>query len=1038
MLYPKSKEKTLSEDLFKNPTSEYRGAPFWAWNCELTPEILTEQIGYLQEMGFGGFHMHSRSGMATEYLSKDFADLVRLCTKEAKKRGMLSWLYDEDRWPSGAAGGLVTKNPLYRHRFLCITQNHEEYFEYKDAISEGKTYLVACYDICLNDKKELLSYNRIEPSDTPVGTKWYVFAKVMAKGGFFNNQTYVNTLNKESMDEFIRTTYEFYKKTVGDEFDKTVPAIFTDEPQCTTCVNPLKTADGYTDAGLPWTPELPEKFYNLCGIDLLKTLPEVLWQLPDNAFSKTRYYFIRCVTDLFASSFLDNIGKWCEKNNCKLTGHVMDEACLSSYGRTFNDTMRSYKKFHLPGIDMLGKCLELNTAKQCQSAVQQFGREGMMSELYGITDWDFDFRGHKFQGDWQTALGVTVRVPHLSWVSMEGEAKRDYPASINYQSPWFKEYRYIEDHFARVNTALTRGKPICSVAVIHPVESYWLLWGPLEQTAIQRNEREKKHAQLTEWLLYNQIDFNFISESLLPDQYCPTESGLQIGKMTYDTVLVPDLLTMRSSTLQALHNFRSAGGRVIFMGNIPEHLDAVPSKDVYDFAQTCEHIPFDMASTLQALESERFIDIQTENGTRASHLLYNLRADGDCKWLFIADCYGKDGGINQSVPKTYYSKPYSTRENLTIKIKGQYTPVLYNTLNGEITDISYEIKNDMTYVSWERYSLDSLLLQLTPPTKKAVTVAKKEFNGKVLPIPDVVSITRHEPNVLLLDQAEFSLDGEPFRAKEEILRLDNICRSKLNFPARYIGLIQPWAIEKETISHYVTLRFVIHCAAAIENTQLAVEQLKDVSVSLNGVSVPTTATGYYIDKSIGTLALPPLTQGDNILEVTVPIGTRIGIESCYLLGDFYVTLKGRRAELAPIKETSLGFGSIVNQGLPFYGGNITYHIPFQTDKDGRIKIRSNHYRGALQRISIDGNDEGVIAFDPYTLTTKTIKAGEHTCSITVFGNRYNTLGALHVTATELHSGGPFSWRTDGYDWCYEYNNLKETGLLSAPIIELEM
>ena len=65
MFYPKTRTKKLDSKLFKNPTSEYRGTPFWAWNCELTKEELTWQIDVLREMGFGGFHMHSRSGMAT-------------------------------------------------------------------------------------------------------------------------------------------------------------------------------------------------------------------------------------------------------------------------------------------------------------------------------------------------------------------------------------------------------------------------------------------------------------------------------------------------------------------------------------------------------------------------------------------------------------------------------------------------------------------------------------------------------------------------------------------------------------------------------------------------------------------------------------------------------------------------------------------------------------------------------------------------------------------------------------------------------------
>jgi hypothetical protein len=95
-----------------------------------------------------------------------------------------------------------------------------------------------------------------------------------------------------------------------------------------------------------------------------------------------------------------------------------------------------------------------------------------MGESYGVTHWNFTFQGHKGSGDWQAALGVTFCVPHLTWESMAGEAKRDYPASIRYQSLWFKEYSYIEDYFSRINIVLTRGRPVTRVGVIHPVESY--------------------------------------------------------------------------------------------------------------------------------------------------------------------------------------------------------------------------------------------------------------------------------------------------------------------------------------------------------------------------------------------------------------------------------------------------------------------------------------------------------------------------------------------------------------------------------------
>ena len=82
-------------------------------------------------------------------------------------------------------------------------------------------------------------------------------------------------------------------------------------------------------------------------------------------------------------------------------------------------------------------------------------------------------------------------------VEMEGEAKRDYPATISYQSPWFDKYSLIEDHFARVNTALTRGKPIANVGVIHPIESYWLHWGPAQTTHEKRTQLDENYTFYT-------------------------------------------------------------------------------------------------------------------------------------------------------------------------------------------------------------------------------------------------------------------------------------------------------------------------------------------------------------------------------------------------------------------------------------------------------------------------------------------------------------------------------------------------------------
>lgn len=155
MIYDSNRRKPeLDKELFKNPTAEYRGAPFWAWNCDLEKNELLRQIDIFKEMGLGGFHMHCRDGMSTEYLSEDFMDLVKSCTKHAKENEMLAWLYDEDKWPSGFAGGYVTKDEEFRQRYITFSCD-------PDYNVRPNTKILARFDVVLGEDKCLRSYKII-------------------------------------------------------------------------------------------------------------------------------------------------------------------------------------------------------------------------------------------------------------------------------------------------------------------------------------------------------------------------------------------------------------------------------------------------------------------------------------------------------------------------------------------------------------------------------------------------------------------------------------------------------------------------------------------------------------------------------------------------------------------------------------------------------------------------------------------------------------------------------------------------------------
>lgn len=70
------------------------------WKSKKSFEKVYE-IRYIicKEMGFGGYFVHSRTGLITKYLGEKWFSLVRSCVKYGKHLGMETWLYDEDRWP---------------------------------------------------------------------------------------------------------------------------------------------------------------------------------------------------------------------------------------------------------------------------------------------------------------------------------------------------------------------------------------------------------------------------------------------------------------------------------------------------------------------------------------------------------------------------------------------------------------------------------------------------------------------------------------------------------------------------------------------------------------------------------------------------------------------------------------------------------------------------------------------------------------------------------------------------------------------------
>ncbi|GAI57178.1 unnamed protein product, partial [marine sediment metagenome] len=156
------------------------------------------------------------------------------------------------------------------------------------------------------------------------------------------------------------------------------------------------------------------------------------------------------------------------------TGHYLEEGDFFSQISCGGAVMPHYEYLPQPGIDILTESItETLTVKQCSSVAHQFDRKRVLSEIYGCSGWDFTFEGQKWVGDWQYALGVNFRCPHLTLYTLRGCRKRDYPPSFNYQNTWWPYYNVVEDYFGRLSLVLSQGEPLREVLLIHPIASAW-------------------------------------------------------------------------------------------------------------------------------------------------------------------------------------------------------------------------------------------------------------------------------------------------------------------------------------------------------------------------------------------------------------------------------------------------------------------------------------------------------------------------------------------------------------------------------------
>ncbi len=1033
-------------DEFASPGSAYRGKPFWAWNGKLEPEELRRQVRVMHRMGLGGFFMHSRVGLDTAYLSDEWFECIKACVDEAERLDMEAWLYDEDRWPSGAAGGLVTRNPKYRMRSLVLTVLSKP----RD-LKWGKDTLAAF--TARVDGSTAADVKRIAKGKRPrklaKGQSILLFRVVPAPcASWYNGYTYLDTMNEEAVAKFIEVTHEAYRREIAEHFGRVVPGIFTDEPHHGAAFQNIQ--DTSQGVGIPWTGKLPAVFKQRYGYGIIRHLPELFFDVDGETVSRPRTHYHDCITHLYVSAFARQIGQWCDKNKIEHTGHVLSEESLSSQTSVVGSTLRFYEYMQAPGMDILTEYnREYDTAKQVSSVARQFGRKWRLTETYGCTGWQFPSVGHKAVGDWQVALGINLRCPHLSWYTMEGQAKRDYPASISYQSPWWELYPKVEDYYARLHVALTRGTEVRDLLVIHPVESMWTLCkiGWTQDPEVHRYDQML--VDLRDTLLGANIDFDYGDEEMLSRHGRVSKRGgeptLTLAKASYKAVVVPPLRTIRGSTVGLLKRFAKAGGTVVFAGEVPEHVDAVKSGAAIELAEQCVRRPAKGRALVKAVEPTcRRVSIADAKGREIGDALHLLREDRDAFYLFVCNtsngyARGRLGGSDIRAVQRAAAYP-------DVRIRGfagcAGRPIELDADTGERFAAAarragkgWEIRTSLPALGSRLFVIPKKKLAEKCPKRPSLTDVKTiELKSKSY------DIVLSEANSLALDRPRYCIGGGDWQEPEEILRVDHRVRDALGIPHRGGQMVQPWARElpEQPKSVPVALAYTFEATAIpTGDLFLAIEQPRAFLVSVNGVRVDTDADcGWWTDRSLRKLPVDPsiIRIGTNEIALECHY-TELhpGLEIVYLLGNFGAKAKGTDVTItAP--PASLRLGNWVPQGLAFYSGSVSYRktIRPKLSRGERLFVQVPKYAGAAVRVLVDGQSAGIIAWEPNEVDiTDRLSGPTADLCIEVIGHRRNSHGPLHLSREHPRWIGPAEFATGGDDWTENYV-LVPCGLMAPP------
>lgn len=971
---------------------------FWALNGKLTEEGIRARIKDFKEKGFGGFFFHARGGLKTEYFGEEWFNALSWGIDEAEKCGLEAWLYDEDGWPSGFAGGRVNgKGPDYCQKFIIISENSKE-----KAFCDFPTGKV-------DEQNFVVGFKRGTPANLPSGERYDSFKKLKycrsersqseLLFGYKLNPHYIDIFNPSATDAFIAIVYEEYKHRFGDRFGSVIKGIFSDEPQY---------------GKYCYSEYINKRFKEKFGYDLLDFI--YLLNMSGEAGDVFRQDFYDVVCELYKDNYIKKINEWCNKNNLIFTGHFPEEDGISTQYFKGGNTMLNYTAIDFPGIDFLGKRLTSPVLlKQISSVQNQLGKEQVISESFGCCGWNTTFADYLRIWGYESINGINNACLHLSAYSIAGVRKRDYPAFFSSQNNWWEQVPYLNFAMKNMNDFSSLGKSENDVLVLSPVFGCYSEVAASDQAA----KISTQFRMLVENLLSVQIAYDIAEETYLQTiGYKCYDGKIYAGSHAYSYLVIPDTPDIRSQTFELIKKAVLCGVTVVFCGGIPQKIDGISSKSLQMFSVADRNRSFNVVQNRRDLWKKYFKYIgykrkasvfSKREQTVASDLIVKTALDDKNRYVSVYN-----GSLNQSCSGV-------------LIIEGVGNVYNYNAITGKEEILPSYSSGNQTFceitVNEGALSLFRLCFE------KASQNSELRLLNKQLLIAKENKLT--SKNAFTIDFAELIINGKSF-GKDYVL---NIQKAAYEYSL------------KATKAFEIIVKYEFFADSKLKNLALCVETGTSAKVQLNGNEL-VFGEAFYMDESIRVALVDnALVEGKNVVSVyynAKPLRSGFEldtvfeteknrfsyseeIENIYLLGDFDVIPTGKITRLPWYIKVDYGdfliksateknFDcNLTQQGLWFYRGNAKRVYEY-TYKGGTVKLSIDNFKGALCTIEINGREIGCIIAKEELDITEFLKKGNNEIAVVLCGTNRNLLGPHHHYEGELNFVGVNTFKgTRGYE-----------------------